>query len=156
MQQGVYDLLVDGTFDGDARIRKLIDSSLQQLGNDAFDVAVYESMLLDAATVLYRRNAKAAVCAWSAVDKHAAARLEQLIGCSLVKAVSEKPWTPVGGNYTIRKLWVHDVIKSIAIRKAQIENTQGMTRVWLPDQVNTAIIQCGRCRYAAICLIRMF
>jgi hypothetical protein len=155
MQQDVYDLLEDGALDGDARIRNLINSSLLQLGNDAADAALYESMLLDAATVLYRANAKAAVCAWSTIDKHAAARLEQLIDCSLVKAVSKEPWLLDGGKYTVRILWVHDVIKSILTRKANNKNTQCMTRVWLPDQVKSAVIECGERRNAAMCLVQM-
>jgi hypothetical protein len=127
LKQAVNDLLVDGAFDGDKRINNLIQSSLQQLGNDAADKALYESMLLDIATVFYRRNAKAAVCAWSAVDKHAVSKLQQLLDCSLVKVVDES-------------LWVHDVIKSIATRKAHTANKQCMTRVWLHDQVNTTNI----------------
>jgi hypothetical protein len=49
----------------------LIQSSLQQLGNDSDDAALYESMLVDIATVFYGRNAKAALCAWRATDKYA-------------------------------------------------------------------------------------
>jgi hypothetical protein len=132
--QAVYDLLCDGAFDGDARIRNLIQSSLQQLGNDTVDAALYESMLIDIATVFYGRNARAAVCAWSAIDKHAAARLEQLLDCSLVKIINEgslhSHYSP---KYEV--LWVHDVIKSIARKKARTAHKQNMTRVWLPDQV---------------------
>jgi hypothetical protein len=107
----------------------LIQSSLQQLGYDADDRVVYESMLIDAATVFYRRNAKAAVCAWRATDEYAEVKLQQLIDCSLVKVVD-------GG------LWVHDVIKAIAVRKAHTENKQCMTRVWLPEQVTTDTLMC--------------
>jgi hypothetical protein len=132
-QQTVLELLEDGAFDGDTRINNLIQSSLHQLGNNAADAALYESMLLDVATVMYGRNPKAAVCAWRATDKHAAARLEQLIDCSLIKVVSGFP--VVEGE----QLWMHDVIKGIATRAALGENKQRMTRVWLPDQVKISL-----------------
>jgi hypothetical protein len=132
VQQGVYDLLVDGAFDGDSRIKNLIQSSLQHLGSTSDDAALYESMLLDVATVLYRRNAKAAVCAWSATDKHALSKLQQLLDCSLVKVVSEETMSHLSG---VHELWLHDVIKSIAVKKAHMKNQQCMTRVWLHDQV---------------------
>jgi hypothetical protein len=90
-------------------------------------------MLIDAATVFYRRNAKAAVCAWRATDEHAEVKLQQLIDCSLVKVVYEEP----DQSYCVIhiQLWVHDVIKSIATTKAHSENKQCMKLVWLPDQV---------------------
>jgi hypothetical protein len=145
----VYDLLVDGAFDGDARIKNLINSSLQQLGTDSASAAEYESMLLDAATVLYRANARAAVCASSATDKHALSKLQQLLDCSLIKAVNEKSWT-LRGEHTVSNLWVHDVIKSIAIGKADIKNKQYMTRVWLHDQVSGVTNTCNSQSDAAL------
>ena len=135
-QQCVHALLQDGKFngDGDTRVENLIQSSLQQLGFDADDRAVYESMLLDVATVLYGRNPQAAVCAWSVNDEFAEVKLQQLIDCSLVKIVYEDPDNSFCD--IIRRLWLHDVIKSIATTKAHSENKQCMKRVWLPDQVN--------------------
>ena len=117
-------LLNSGLFRGDSETLyvKLVHNSLKQLGADTADVAVYESMLIDAATVLYGRNAKAAVCAWQAVHESAAYKFRKLQGCFLVKLVK-------------RVLWVHDVIRAIAARKAHIENTHHMTRIWLPNQV---------------------
>jgi hypothetical protein len=134
LQQNVYDLLDDGAFNGDGEVLadKLVNSSLKQLGADTADAALYESMLLDTATVFNGHNPQAAVCAWRATDKHALSKLEQLLDCSLVKVVDES-------------LWVHDVIKSIAIRKARSENKQCMTRVWLTDQVDSVIIKCYTC-----------
>jgi alkyl sulfatase BDS1-like metallo-beta-lactamase superfamily hydrolase len=119
--------------DGDTRVDNLIQSSLQQLGYDADDRAVYESMLLDAATVLYGCNADAAVCAWRVSDEFAEVKLHDLIDCSLIKIVAEES----DENYCVvfKDLWVHDVIKSIATREAHSENKQCMKRVWLPDQV---------------------
>jgi hypothetical protein len=143
MHQAVYDLLVDGGSEGDARIQSIIQNSLQQLGrNVAADVALYESMLLDAATVFDGCNAKAAVCAWSAVDKHALIKLRELIDWSLIKAVNEKSWT-LRGEHTVSKLWVQDMIKSVAVRQADTENRQSMTRVWLHDQVSGVTITCN-------------
>jgi hypothetical protein len=101
---------------------------LQQLGidsADAVDAALYESMLLDAATVLHGRNPDAAVCVWNATDKYAVSKFQQLLDCSLVKVVSNQ-------------LLVLDVIKCISTRKALRENMQCMTRVWLPGQVIAA------------------
>jgi hypothetical protein len=106
----------------------LIQSSLQHLGNTSADAALYESMLLDVATVLYGRNPKAALCAWRATDKYAVSKLQELLDCSLIKVMSNR-------------LWVHDVIKGIATRAALDENKQCMTRVWLPDQVLAASSQ---------------
>jgi hypothetical protein len=91
-------------------------------------------MLLDAATVCYRRNAEAAMCAWRATDKHAFSKLQQLLDCSLIKLVTQLRWEQ-NDDTGIPKLWVRDVIKSIATRKAHSENRQCMTRVWLRDQV---------------------
>jgi hypothetical protein len=148
LQQAVYDLLLDGALDGDKRINNLIQSSLQQLSNDADDSAMHESMLLDAATVFYGCNPKAAVCAWSAVDKHAAARLQQLIDYSLVRIVSGMTVLLLEDNVMYQVLWVHDVIKSIATRKAHTENNRCMTRVWLHDQVQTVTINCCHAMHA--------
>jgi hypothetical protein len=121
LQQAVYDLLVDHALDGDTRINNLIQSSLQQLCNDAVDKALYESMLLDVAAVFYRRNAKAAVCAWSAVDKHAFSKLQQLLDCFLVKIVEQRAHLlAIFNDNMYDVLWVHDVIKRLAARKAHI------------------------------------
>jgi hypothetical protein len=106
----------------------LVNSSLKQLGADKDDAAVYESMLLDVATVLYGRNDKAAVCAWHAADDCSSYKFAKLRDSSLVKVANET-------------LWVHDIIKSIVTRKAQIENKQSMVRVWLPKQVNGTSMQ---------------
>jgi hypothetical protein len=136
-QQCVHALLEAGKFngDGDTRVNNLIQSSLQQLGFDADDRAVYESMLLDVATVLYGRNPKAAVCAWSVTDEFAEVKLQQLIDGSLIKIVyDEGPYERYFAMF--EQLWVHDVIKCIATTKAHSENMQSMKRVWLPDQVN--------------------
>jgi hypothetical protein len=134
--QNVHDLLIDGAFNEEC-IANLIKSSLQLLSSsDTTEADLYESMLLDAATVFYGRNFEAAKCAWRAADKHAAAKLEQLIDYSLVKMVSEETVSPLVDG-VVHKLWVHDVIKSIATKKAHTANKHCMTRVWLPDQVNT-------------------
>jgi hypothetical protein len=124
--QDVLDLLKSGLCRGDGEILAdtLVYSSLKQLGADTADVASYESMLLDAATVFYGGNAKAAVCAWQTVHEAATHKLRRLLDCSLVKLVHGQ-------------LWVHDVIKSIATSKALSENKQCRTRVWLADQVIT-------------------
>jgi hypothetical protein len=119
-------------------VDKLVNSSLAQLGADKADAAVYESMLLDVATVLCGRNPKATVCAWQTVHESAAYKFRKLLDCSLVKVVSEVAYYEALGlmkKVVIHKLWVHDVIKSIASRNAHTENQQCMTRVWLPDQV---------------------
>jgi hypothetical protein len=83
-------LLKKGTFRGDGVILgdNLINSSLNQLGADVTETASYESMLLDAATVFYGRNANAAVCAWQATHESAAYKFEQLLDYSLVKIVT--------------------------------------------------------------------
>jgi hypothetical protein len=122
--QDVLCLLNSGLFRGDSETLyvKLVHNSLKQLGADTADVAVYESMLIDAATVLYGRNAKAAVCAWQAVHESAAYKFRKLQNYFLLKVVNDQ-------------LWVHDAIKSIATRKAHIKNTQSVARVWLPNQV---------------------
>jgi hypothetical protein len=134
-QQCVHALLAAARFngDGDTRVDNLIQSSLQQLGFDADGRAVYESMLLDTATVFYGRNPNTAVCAWSVSDEYAEVKLQELVDCSLVKLVDEEP--DENCCVIIKRLWVHDVIKSIATREALSENKQCMTRVWLPDQV---------------------
>jgi hypothetical protein len=125
-------LIEDGAFHDDSRrIQRLIKSSLQQLSASAVDASLYESMLLDAATVFYEQDPKAAVCAWSVADKYAIGKLQDLLDCSLVKIVDERPWA---SNVVIKKLWVHDVIKSIASGQALIEN-ELMTRIWRHDQV---------------------
>jgi hypothetical protein len=139
LSQNLYDQLVDGAFegDGDKRVNNLIQSSLQQLGCDSDDSAVYESMLLDIATVSYERNAKAVACAWRATDKYAVSKLQQLLDCSLVKLITHFRWEH-NDYVVIDKLWVHDVIKSIATGRAHTQNKHCMTRVWLPDQVIAA------------------
>jgi hypothetical protein len=126
----VLGLLNSGLFRGDGEILgdKLVNNSLIQLGANAADAASYKSMLLDAATVFYGCHAKAAACAWQAVHQAAAYKFRALLDCSLVKVVNDK-------------LWVHDVIRAIAAGTAHSENTQCMTRVWLPNQVNTAIVE---------------
>jgi hypothetical protein len=126
IQKADYASLVDGAFvfDGNARVKDMVQRSLQQLGNNAADAITYNRMLLDTATVFYGRNVKAAMCAWRATDKYAVIKFQELQNCSLVKVNKDS-------------LWVHDVIKSIASREAHTENMQCMTRVWLQDQVNT-------------------
>jgi hypothetical protein len=120
----VLTLLYSGLFrgDGEVLVDKLVNSSLKQLGADTADTASYESMLLDVATVFNGRSAKAAVCAWQASHTAAVHKFKRLLACSLIKVVNDQ-------------LCVHDVIKSIASRKAHIENQQSITRVWLHDQV---------------------
>jgi hypothetical protein len=126
----VLGLLNSGTFRGNGEILgdKLVYSSLRQLSADTDDAASYESMLLDAATVLHESNATAAVCAWQTLHEAATYKLKRLLDCCLVKVVHDQ-------------LWVHDVIKSIATSKARSENKHSMTRVWLPEQVNATIIE---------------
>jgi hypothetical protein len=148
LSQGLLESLNGGVFRGDSTnlVDKLVNSSLAQLGADKADAAVYESMLLDVATVLYGRNPRAAVCAWQTVHESAAYKFRKLLDCSLVKIVSEVAdsetvWSRKGVTH---KLWVHDVIKSIASRNAHTEIQQCMTRVWLPDQLNTAMHLCTR------------
>jgi hypothetical protein len=130
-KQDVLDLLKSGSFRGDSETLydKLVNSSLKQFGADTADAVSYESMLIDAATVLYGRNAKAAVCAWQAVHESAAYKFRKLQNYFLLKVVNDQ-------------LWVHDVIKSIATRKAHIKNTQSVARVWLPDQVHLVLRMC--------------
>jgi hypothetical protein len=137
----------DGAFHDDSRrIQRLIKSSLQQLGATAADASLYESMLLDAATVFYEQDPKAAVCAWSAADKYAVGKLQDLIDCSLVKIVNAKSllYALVASKKLrvapgSKQLWVHDVIKSIASGQALNDNKQSMTRVWRHEQVQFVI-----------------
>jgi hypothetical protein len=118
-QQTILDLLVDGAFDGDTRVNNLVQSSLKHLGSNSADADLYESMLLDVATVLYGRNPKAAICAWRATDKYAVSKFQELLDCSLIKVMSGRLYDVISD-----KLWVHDIINAIATRAALGKNKQ--------------------------------
>jgi hypothetical protein len=74
---------------------------------------------------MYGRKAAVAVCAWEGMYSHVGIKFKQLQECSLIKVVNGK-------------LWLHDMIKAIAIKQAEADNQQCMTRIWRNDQVRVA------------------
>jgi hypothetical protein len=122
--QAVHYTLANGHFTvpgAEVRYDDLVNYSLKQLGNDT----AYNSMFLDAATVLYGRSAEAAVYTWDAMYGHAALKLKHLQGSSLVQVIDDV-------------LWVQDVIRAIAAKQADIVNEERMTRVWRDDQASSS------------------
>jgi hypothetical protein len=105
--------------DGDPRYDDLVNSAVSQLGNDRGQKEIF----LDAVTVLHGRNAEIAITAWRVNYKNAPLVFHQLVEHSLVKVVNGQ-------------LWVHDVIRSIAVRQAYAANQLCMTRIWLADQAS--------------------
>jgi hypothetical protein len=100
---------ISGTNDSNDPIYNLVTSSLNKSDQK------HRDMFLDAATVFYGRKAQAARYGWKQIYDYTG--LQQLQQRSLVKVIHDA-------------IWIHDVVKSIARKLADIGNRSNMIRVW--------------------------
>jgi hypothetical protein len=123
--QDFLELLTRGHVSLDERLRNVVDISVADLPEYVL------SMFLDAATIMYGCREAHALCAWvrmHSTEPAAAVRggWAQLQSRSLIKLQFDD-------DTDVEVLWVHDVIKALAGRRAS--GTASPLRLWLEHQV---------------------
>jgi hypothetical protein len=122
------ELLTLGHISLDERLRNVVDISVADLPEYVF------SMFLDAATIMCGCIEAHALCAWvhmHSQEPAAAVRWgwAQLQSRSLIKLQSDD-------DTDVEVLWVHDVIKALAGRRASDSSRAAAIRLWREDQVS--------------------